>query len=112
MFEGRIRLPDSVVHAVFALEDLPSDVVDSRGLAGCELLVHTDGVPLYQALGQQREHLIGENWEGALRVQERAAALYPDEPGAWHGLGTLHRELAGPQLPDSIRTMLRSEYEP
>jgi peroxiredoxin len=98
-------LPDSVVYAVFAVEDSGGRRVDSNGRRFWELLAHEDGNPTFQALVQKQNDLIGRNWEAALATAQAAAVLYPDNPSAWWYLQSYQAALNqaatdGPAGPD------------
>lgn len=87
VFEGRFRLPDSVVYGAFAIETPGGHAVDSNGRQLWELLVSTaDGRPTFDALTQRMGDLQGRNWELALQVAREQAGLYPDSPEAWANL--------------------------
>ena len=87
VYEGDLTLPDSIVYAVFAVEDPAGRQVDDHDRALWELLVHgPDGRPTYDALWQRECDLIGRNMELAVATARRIAQLYPGQPDAWASL--------------------------
>jgi peroxiredoxin len=104
-YRGSFVLPDSVVYAVFAVEDSGGRRVDSNGRRLWELLVHQEGNPTLQALLQKQNDLVGRNWEAALATAQAAAVLYPESPSAWQYLRSYEAALNqaatdGPAGPD------------
>jgi len=87
LYRGSLRLPDSVVYAVFAVEDSGGRHVDSNGSRLWELLVHdTLGRPTFDALTQREHDLMGRNWELGYETARRVAALYPERIESWSNL--------------------------
>lgn len=87
LFHASIRLPDSVVYAVFAAEDADGRIVDSNGRRLWELLVHDrGGRPTFDALTQRENDLMGRNWEQGFETARQVAALYPDRVATWSAL--------------------------
>ena len=85
IYRGSVMIPDSVVYAVFAVENEDGSRVDDNGLALWNLLQMQDnGRPTYQALEQRVGDLLGENPELALGAMRERARLFPEHPGAWH----------------------------
>ncbi len=93
-FEGSVQLPDSVVYAVFAVEDTLGARVDSNRGALWELLVFNGDEPDYRALVQQQNDLSGRNWQGGLEAARRATEVYPDDPDAWSRLAGFEKSLS------------------
>ncbi len=103
-FAGTFILPDSVVYAVFAVEDSAIQRVDSNGRKLWELMTHDDtGKPEYRALVQKQNDLIGRNWEAAFETARIAAELYPLLPDAWVRLNGFEAALASTNSIDSLR---------
>ena len=104
IFRGSFRLPDSVVYAVFAVEDSTAGVVDSNSRSGWELLVRgQDGRPLFEALEQKKHDLAGRNWEEAHATARTAAELYPERAQSWYQLHVFQSALLGETGMDSLR---------
>ncbi|UCG87765.1 MAG: redoxin domain-containing protein [Gemmatimonadota bacterium] len=85
-YRGSFVLPDSVVYALFAVEDSGGRRVDSNGRRFWELLAHDGGKPTFQTLVQRQNDLIGRNWEAALATAQAATELHPEVPLAWYYL--------------------------
>jgi anti-sigma factor RsiW len=110
IYHGSFRLPDSVVYALLAVEDSGATVVDGNGRKGWDLLVHgVDGKPLFSALEQNTNALMGRNWEMAYAVSRRAAELYPDLPQAWNLLRFFQQAVLGEAAMDSLRTFHQAQ---
>ena len=108
VYRARVSLPDSVVYAAFAVEDLSGERLDSRNRRLWEVLVHGgSGRPTLAALGAQAEDLLPRDWGAAYRTAIRMTELYPDAPQAW-----LHRLVAEQSLfdPDSLDAAYRARY--
>jgi peroxiredoxin len=96
-FRARVRLPDSVVYAVLAVESADGGRVDTHGGRGWPLLLHTPaGVPLSAALDQRTQDLTGRDWPGALAAARERARLYPDDPDSWSSLRFFEEAALGP----------------
>jgi peroxiredoxin len=109
VFRGSFRLPDSIVYAIFAVEDVEAGRVDSNGRRGWDLLVHDgDGRPLYEALEQKTNDLMGRNWEAAFETARATAALYPERPGSWSQLQFFEAAVLGDEAMDSLREAHRT----
>ncbi len=84
-FRGDFTLPDSVVYAVFAVEDSAARHVDSNTRRFWELLVHDeDGKPLFLALRERVNERFGRNWESAYEAAVAMTDLYPDRVESWY----------------------------
>ena len=105
LFRASLRLPDSVVYAVFAVEDVDGRVVDSHGHQLWELLVHDrHGWPTFDALTQRENDLMGRNWEQGYETARQVAALYPDRVASWSNLFFYEENVLGESHLDSART--------
>jgi thiol-disulfide isomerase/thioredoxin len=108
-FDGRVMLPDSVVYAAFAVEDDSASVVDDNASRNWELLVvDSTGKPLFEALDQRANDMMGRNWEEGAATARRMVALYPDELGAWIWMHSFDAWL-GRADDDSVRSVHRAE---
>lgn len=84
LFRARVRIPDSTVYAVFAVEDSAATYVDDHHAALWEWMApRADGQPTFDALHERENDLMGRDMELALQTARRRAALYPDNPAAW-----------------------------
>jgi len=103
LFGGELRLPDSVVFAVFAVESPLGDVVDDNDERLWELVsADATGRLLFEALVQKQRDLMGRNWEEGLKTVRTLTALYPDEPEAWSSLSIYERWVLGDRVADSL----------
>ena len=106
-FNGRIVLPDSVVYAVFAVEGTSGKMIDDNTGRNWELLVSDSlGKPLFDALDQRANDMMGRNWEEGFATARRMTALYPNELRAWIWMKSFHSWL-GRADDDSIRAIHR-----
>ncbi len=111
-FRGSFQLPDSVVYAVFAVEDLDGSRVDHNHRRLWELLVREpDGRPQYEALIQKETDLIGRNWELALETVREMTLLYPDRPDGWSRLMSLERQVLGEAAAESLMVEHRARFQ-
>jgi thiol-disulfide isomerase/thioredoxin len=109
VFHGTLRLPDSVVYAALAVEDVQGSRVDSNDRKLWEILVHgADGRPRLEALMQREFDHLTRNWELSHENARRAVELYPDRVIAWFNL--FHGEMASLSGPaeDSARVRARA----
>ncbi|MEO7043313.1 MAG: TlpA disulfide reductase family protein [Gemmatimonadaceae bacterium] len=107
-FNGRVVLPDSVVYAVFAVEDTSATMIDDNAGRNWELLVSDSlGKPLFDALDQRANDMMGRNWEEGFATARRMTALYPNELRAWIWMKSFHSWL-GRADDDSIRISHRA----
>lgn len=84
---GSFRLPDSVVYATFAVEDLEALRVDHNHYRLWELLVHDkEGRPAFKALAEKMDDLVGLDWESADETAREMVELYPEEVESWSRL--------------------------
>lgn len=103
VFRGSFRLPDSVVYAVFAVEDARGAKVDANGEAW-ELLVHAaDGRPAMEALEQRREDASLRNERLAAGATRELARLYPENPWSLAQLFWLEQGEKSRAGADSVR---------
>jgi peroxiredoxin len=102
LFRTSLRLPDSVVYAVFAVEDLDGRIVDSNLHRLWELLVHDpEGRPTFDALKQREHDLMGRNWEQGYETARQVAVLYPDRVASWSDLLFYEKFVLGTSHMDS-----------
>ncbi|HEX6041842.1 redoxin domain-containing protein [Longimicrobium sp.] len=86
-YRGTVRMADSVVLAVLAVESVDGERVDTHGQRGWELLMHgADGRPLAKALDQLARDLTERDATRGLATARERLRLYPDDP---EGLGIL-----------------------
>jgi peroxiredoxin len=82
-YRGTFRLPDSVVYAVFAVEDLTGERVDHKGEAW-DLVVHgEDGRPLAPALEQRIRDLDRRSTQQALETARQLTTAHPHWVQGW-----------------------------
>jgi len=102
VFRASLRLPDSVVYAVFAVEDAAGRIVDGNAHRLWELIVHgRDGRPTLDALEQRQHDLMGRNWEQGYETARQIAALYPDRVATWSQLLFYEKNVLGASHMDS-----------
>jgi len=102
-FHGAFELPDSVVYAVFAVEDRAGRRVDHHG-EKWELVVHgKDGRPLRDALNQRVRDLAERDKRLAYEAAHEFVRLYPTHVTSWMAL-YLYGDVPGAAAnKDSIR---------
>jgi hypothetical protein len=112
-FTGTFRLPDSVVYAVFAVEDADGEVIDSNYRRFWELEVHgADGRVLFEALEQRYREMHGRSWDGMLESARSMTEQYPEDPRGWRSLSLLDAKVA-PQdgrASDAVSDSLRRTH--
>jgi thiol-disulfide isomerase/thioredoxin len=107
-FTGRFVLPDSVVYAVFAVEDSSAGVVDDNTGRDWELLVSdSTGKPRFEALSQRANDMMGRNWEEGFATARQMVALYPTDLRAWNWMHAFDAWLGRTGV-DSVRSIHRS----
>jgi hypothetical protein len=112
IFRGSFQLPDSVVYAAFAVEDVDGNRVDHNGRRLWELLVgSSDGRPSYDALDQKKNDLLGRNWELAFETVREMTSLYPGRPGAWAELTMFQRHVPGEAAAESLMAEHRARFQ-
>jgi Redoxin/Putative zinc-finger len=105
-YEGTFSVPDSTVFAVMAVEDLDSAQVDDNSGRGWEMLVASaNGSPLFTALVQRAEDMMGRSWEEGYASIVRATELYPDSISGWTHREFFERSLFSGAAGDSIRAV-------
>lgn len=105
-YEGSFVVPDSTVFAVMAVEGLDSAQVDDNGGRGWEMLTAaTNGSPLFAALVQRAEDMMGRSWEEGYASIVRATELYPDSVDGWTHREFFERSLFSGSAGDSIRAV-------
>lgn len=83
VYRGSFRLPDSVVYAVFAVEDLTGERIDDKGETW-DLVVHgNDGRPLAQGLEQKVNDLDRRSTQQALETARQLTAVHPQWVQGW-----------------------------
>ncbi|MDX1674761.1 MAG: zf-HC2 domain-containing protein [Longimicrobiales bacterium] len=99
-FTADVSLPDSVVYAVFAVEDLHGEQVDSRSGRLWEVVARApDGRPALAALDQRFVDLFVRDEVEAYRTALTMTELYPESARAWSRRWTVERR----DMADSIR---------
>lgn len=104
-FTGKLKIPDSVVYAAFAVENEDGTRVDDHGRRLWYLMAQSDGKPSFKALEQRASDLLGENIELAMSVLQERTRLYPDHPAAWSVAFVLERFMLGEAHEDSTRAV-------
>ncbi|HEX7091908.1 MAG TPA: redoxin domain-containing protein [Longimicrobiales bacterium] len=111
-FAGTVRLPDSTVYAVLAVEDTLARFVDHHG-ERWEVLVHgADGRPLFDALYQRSSDVELRDTRLATETAEELTRLYPGRPDGWQRLLYEATSRAPRAAADSIRAEHRARYLP
>jgi peroxiredoxin len=109
VYRGSFTVPDSVVYAALAVEDLTGKRVDHNAWRLWDLLQEiSSGQPTFAALGQQANDLQGRSMEEALRTTQRRASLYPDLPQSWGALVALEQFMLGSAHADSTAPAYRA----
>src|SRR5690606_23396659 len=112
VFAATVRLPDSAVYAVLAVEDTLARFVDYHG-EQWEVLVHgEDGRPLFDALYQRAADVRRRDVRLAVQVAEEITRRYPERPEGWRLLLLEALSLAPEAAADSIRAERRGRYLP
>ncbi|HEY8469880.1 MAG TPA: redoxin domain-containing protein [Longimicrobiales bacterium] len=112
VFAATVRLPDSAVYAVLAVEDTLARFVDHHG-EQWEVLVHgEDGRPLFEALDQRSLDVRRRDMRLAAEIAEQMTRLYPERPEGWRHLLLEALSLAPEAAADSIRAEHRARYLP
>lgn len=105
-WEARVRLPDSVVYAALAVEQVGGAAVDNNGGKLWELLVASqDGRPEFAGLVQQMKDLEDRNWVASLATARRMTELYPDRTLSWMHYWALQDYVRGARTTDSTRAV-------
>jgi len=112
VFAATVRLPDSAVYAVLAVEDTLARFVDHHG-EQWEALVHDeDGRPLFEALDQRSWDTMRRDMRLAAEIAEQMTRLYPERPEGWRHVLFEALSLAPEAAADSIRAEHRERYLP
>ena len=107
-FTTELPLPDSVVYAVFAVEDLHGEQVDSRSGQLWEVVARApDGRPDLAALDQRFVELFVRDELEAYRTALVMTELYPESARAWSRRWSLERL----DPTDSIRRLYLDRFE-
>ncbi len=105
-FTGSFAVPDSTVFAVLAVESLDSAHVDDNSERGWEMLVAApSGAPLFAALFQRSEDMMGRSWEQGYDAIVKATELYPDSVNGWTHRMFFEQSLFSGTVGDSIRNV-------
>lgn len=83
VYRGAFTLPDSIVYAVFAVEDGDAARVDHNGERWDLMVMDSAGRPLPRALLRKSEDLDLRDTQAAGEAARQATELYPDRPDAW-----------------------------
>lgn len=87
VYVGRFTLPDSVVYAALAVEDMAGRVVDDFGGRAWEVMQGSaEGVPTLLALTQRANDMMGRSWEEGIATARQMVRLYPDSGSSWSWL--------------------------
>ena len=110
LFTTQVALPDSVVYAAFAVEDLTGEQVDSNNRGLWDVMVHgADGRPTVIALFERFADLFGRGDKvEAHRTARLAIELYPNAPYGWSTLLSI-QGVSG-IVNDSIRAFHREQF--
>ena len=112
VYEGKVSLPDSVVFAVLAVESLDSARVDDNDGLGWEVLVAAqDGRPLFAALDQRSNDMMGRSWEQGYASIRQATELYPDSIHGWTTRDFFEGQLFSAAEGDSIKRVRSATIE-
>jgi hypothetical protein len=110
-FAGSFHFPDSVVYAVFAVENEDATFVDANHGQYWELLAHdARHRPLFDALDQRIADLLGRNWVEAFATARRMVAVYPDRPASWTTQWMFENLLTGDDKKDSLFAAYRDRF--
>lgn len=83
-YRTEVALPDSVVYAAFAVEDLYGERLDSNNRQLWDVMLHGDnGRPTLDALTARLRDLERRDWGEAYDVAREMTEIYPDEPRSW-----------------------------
>lgn len=110
-FEGELSLPDSVVYAIFAIEDAAGEKVDLSGVKPWEVLVRDrHGRPLFEALRKKLSDHYARNPYVALEAAREMVELYPDRAESWSSLYDMEEAVSGAASVDSLRRSHRPRF--
>ena len=102
VYRGAFTLPDSIVYAVFAVEDGDAARVDHNGERWDLMVMDSAGRPLPRALLRKSEDLDLRDTQAAGEAARRATELYPDRPDAWQKRFYAEIESAPRTVQDSL----------
>lgn len=97
LFHGSFSLPDDVVYAAFAVEDISATRSDSRHGRFWELMVHEDGIPIFEALEQRFNDHMGRDRMEVLETARSMVRTYPDRIQSWSSLRFAERLVLSPE---------------
>lgn len=104
-FSATFQLPDSVVYAVFAVEDTAADVVDDNYGQFWELIVSdSSGKALLSALDERAKDMMGRNAEAGFTTARQMVRDYPNDLDSWIWLHSFQSWLGWIDV-DSVRAM-------
>lgn len=84
LYRTDVALPDSVVYAAFAVEDLYGERLDSNNRQLWDIMVRgDDGTPTLDAMAARLRDLERRDWGEAYDVAREMTERYPDEPRSW-----------------------------
>jgi thiol-disulfide isomerase/thioredoxin len=84
---GTFSLPEDVVYAALAVEDLRGESVETPRAGFWELIVHDDaGVPLSESLHQRFNDHMGRDLLVVLETARELTRAHPDQPSSWSSL--------------------------
>ena len=102
-YTGSFTLPDSIVYAVFAVEEPGGARVDHNG-EQWELVVHdAQGRPLPRALARKAEDLTMRDTQLSAEAARRLTELYPDRVDGWQLLYYAQVETASRAQADTLQ---------
>jgi hypothetical protein len=108
-YDGRFALADSIVFATLVVEDEAAEHLDDNDGRAWEILAYSaDGRPLYDALNERANDMMGRSWEEAYASVVQLSTLYPDRFTAWTLREFFDRAMLGTPAADS----LDRQYEP
>ncbi|HSH44222.1 MAG TPA: zf-HC2 domain-containing protein, partial [Longimicrobiales bacterium] len=84
LYRAEVALPDSVVYAAFAVEDLEGERLDSNNRQLWDVMVHgDDGRPTLDAMAARVRDLERRDWGEAYEMAREMTRAYPDAPQSW-----------------------------
>lgn len=103
-FRAEITLPDSLAYATFAVEDTTGEKIDLNHRRLWEVLVHDRrGRPLFEALRERTNDLVGRDWELAYETVQAMTDLYPNRVEGWYTRYWLESSIFSGATLDSLR---------
>jgi hypothetical protein len=103
-FRGTAVLPESVVYAAFAVEDVAGEIIDHNRHRLWDLVIHDPkGAPRLDALEQRVRDMHGRSWRRMLETAECMVAHHPDHPRSWARLAYARSQLLLPRAVELAR---------